>query len=307
MRNTFVSQLLNIALDNEKIMLLTGDLGFGVVEEFQNKLPNQFLNCGVAEQNMTAVASGLAMTGMIPFTYSIGNFPTLRCLEHIRNDVAYHKLSVKIVSIGAGFSYGQLGMSHHSTEDLSIMRSIPELSVYSPCSIDEVKMLVPDIITKDGPGYLRLDKSIGITGVDSQNYSFEKATSILEGNDITVLSTGAITSEVYNACKVLNKEDSISCDFLSVHSIKPIDKKNILKSINKTKKVITVEEHSIVGGLGSAVAEICSEECIELLKFKRIGLKDEFSSIVGDQNFLRKYYRLDSKSVYNEIKKLVKE
>tara|TARA_B100000900_G_scaffold406003_1_gene416390 strand:+ start:1328 stop:2248 length:921 start_codon:yes stop_codon:yes gene_type:complete len=305
MRNTFVDELLNIASHNNKIMLLTGDLGFGVMEKFQEQLPNQFLNCGVAEQNMTAIASGLAMSGMIPFTYSIGNFPTFRCLEHIRNDVAYHKLSVKIVSIGSGFSYGQLGMSHHATEDLSVMRSIPELSVYSPASKDEVKQITKNIIEKDGPAYLRLDKSVGITGINSQNFNFEKATSFMKGDEITVISIGAISEEVYDACNALKKE-SISCDFLSVHSLKPIDKESILKSIKKTKKVITIEEHSIIGGLGSTISEICSEECIELLKFKRMGLKDEFSSVVGDQDFLRKYYEIDSKSIYNEIIKLIK-
>jgi transketolase len=303
MRNAFVDRLLDLAREDSRIMLLTGDLGFGVLEKFSETIPEQFINCGVAEQNMTAVASGLALEGKIPFTYSIGNFPTLRCLEQIRNDIAYHDLPVKIVCIGGGFSYGQLGMSHHATEDLSIMRSIPGMSVYAPCSKEQAACLTSYIINKPGPCYFRLDKAEGSKRVELSNCIFEKVDLIEEGSDLTILATGSIIKEAESAYGMLTK-DSISCDLLAVHSIKPIDRVRIIESIKKTRRVITVEEHSINGGLGSIIAEICSDECLELTSFKRIGLNDVFSSIVGDQEFLREYYSIDAESIYTAARRL---
>ena len=283
-------------------MLLTGDLGFGVLEEFAEKLPDQYINCGVAEQNMTAVAAGLALEGKIPFTYSIGNFPTLRCLEHIRNDVAYHDLPVKIVCIGGGFSYGQLGMSHHATEDLSIMRSIPGMSIYVPCSENQVAHLAEHIVKKAGPSYLRIDKDVGSSSTMLDNEVFESATVLRKGSDLTIIATGGIVNEAEEAAKVLEKNDSISCDLLAIHSIKPIDKESIISSIKKTKRVITLEEHTIEGGLGSIVSELCCDACLELKAFKRIGLNNKFSSLVGDQNFLRSKYLMDADSICLEAR-----
>ena len=303
MRNSFINELFKIAITDNRVMLLTGDLGFGVLEEFAEKLPDQYINCGVAEQNMTAVAAGLALEGKIPFTYSIGNFPTLRCLEHIRNDVAYHDLPVKIVCIGGGFSYGQLGMSHHATEDLSIMRSIPGMSIYVPCSENQAAYIAEHVIKKSGPSYLRLDKDVGSTSTLLDNEEFESATVLRKGSDLTIMTTGGIVKEAEKAAKVLESNDSISCDVLAIHSIKPIDNESIINSIKKTKRVITLEEHTIEGGLGSIVSELCCDSCLELKAFKRIGLDNEFSSLVGNQDFLRAKYRMDADSIYLEARK----
>ena len=159
MRDTFIEQLTKIARNDPNVLLLTGDLGFGVFENFRKEYPKQFLNVGVAEQNMSMIAAGLALKGKRVFTYSIGNFPTLRCLEQIRNDICYHDLNVTIVSIGGGFSYGALGMSHHATEDLSIMRALPNITCVAPSSLEETKDATFQLYKKKGPSYLRLDKS----------------------------------------------------------------------------------------------------------------------------------------------------
>ena len=159
MRDAFISELLVQAKSNPEIILITGDLGFGVLDVFSETLPQQFINCGVAEQNMAAIAAGLALSGRKVFTYSIGNFPTLRCLEQIRNDICYHKLDVTIVSIGAGFSYGQLGMSHFATEDLAIMSALPNMSIIVPANSDETECLLRESISTNTPKFFRLDKS----------------------------------------------------------------------------------------------------------------------------------------------------
>ena len=161
MRDTFIAQLKQRAIEDPRIMLITGDLGFGVFDQYRKNCPNQFLNVGVAEQNMTMVATGMAMEGHVVFTYSIGNFSTLRCLEQIRNDACYHNADVKVVSIGGGFSYGALGISHHATEDLAIMRALPNMTVVSPCGLWETKMATDAIIDTQGTFFLRLDKSFG--------------------------------------------------------------------------------------------------------------------------------------------------
>jgi len=282
MRDTFISELIEQAKINSNIMLLTGDLGFGVFEEFEDLFPNQFLNVGVAEQNMTMVAAGLALQGKKVFTYSIGNFPTLRCLEQIRNDICYHDLNVTIVSIGGGFSYGQLGMSHHATEDLSIMRAMPNMIVTSPSSKKEVREITKFLCKTTSPSYLRLDKSN--VDIDNFNFSIKKSSILREGSTITLIGSGGVVEELIKASDILEK-DNISCRVLSMHTIKPLDTHSIDKAISETNGIITIEENNIVGGLGGAVSEYCLENMKIPQNFARIGLNDEFSSIVGDQKF----------------------
>jgi len=197
MRDTFISTLTREALKNPDIMLLTGDLGFGVFDEYRKNLPEQFLNVGIAEQNMTGIATGLALVGKTVFTYSIGNFPTLRCLEQIRNDSAYHNANVTIVAVGAGFSYGQLGMSHHATEDLGIMRSIPQVTVFSPSTLLEVEQVTIASLKIKGTCYIRLDKSFAdSTSFLQPNFIVGKPSLIRKGNDLTIVSTGGVLEEV---------------------------------------------------------------------------------------------------------------
>ncbi len=303
MRDTFIQELTKFAKQDSSIFLITGDLGFGVLEDFATQLPDQFLNAGVAEQNMTALAAGMALEGRKVFTYSIGNFPTLRCLEQIRNDICYHDLDVTIVSIGGGFSYGQLGMSHHATEDISILRAIPNLNVMVPSTLEEVRGSVEYIVSSNQPNYLRLDKSF--VDLDLQDpYIFGQASLIQDGTDATIICSGGILEEILICTNKLSEEDGINCRLLSMHTVKPLDKKAILKAYEETKGIITVEENNIIGGLGSAVAEVIQSANVKKKYFKMIGIQDTYSSIVGDQKFLRKEYGISSEHIYREIKKV---
>ena len=216
MRDTFIEELTKRALIDPNVFLITGDLGFGVLEEFGESFPDQFLNAGVAEQNMTAIAAGMAMEGRKVFTYSIGNFPTLRCLEQIRNDICYHDLDVTIVSIGGGFSYGQLGMSHHATEDISIMRALPNIEVIIPSSLDEVSGSFNHIIQNQGPKYLRLDKSTADFECKDQ-FTFGKASNVVQ-NEFDTDAAWTRTSDVRKKRNI--KDDKLGLDF--INKLKPV-------------------------------------------------------------------------------------
>ena len=232
MRNTFINELAKLAKQDPNVILITGDLGFGVFEEFEKLFPNQFLNAGVAEQNMSMLAAGMAMEGKKIYTYSIGNFPTLRCLEQIRNDICYHDLDVTIVCIGGGFSYGQLGMSHHATEDLSILRALPNMKVTAPGTLQEVRGLVQELYRLKGPSYLRLDKSDAKIDTYLKEIKFGKASLIKEGSDITLISSGGILEELISASDSL-KNIGIDCRILSMHTVKPLDNQSINKAIKE--------------------------------------------------------------------------
>ena len=303
MRDTFIDELTQQAKKDSSIFLITGDLGFGVLENFSQEYPDQFLNAGVAEQNMTSIAAGMALEGRKVFTYSIGNFPTLRCLEQIRNDICYHDLDVTIVTVGGGFSYGQLGMSHHATEDISILRAIPNLNVIVPSTLCEVRNTVKYITSASHSNYLRLDKSY-VESYDNLDYSFGKASMIQDGEDMTIITAGGILEEVLIANEMLKKEN-INCRILSMHTVKPIDKESILNACIETRGIVTVEENNILGGLGGAVAEVCQSAQININLFKIIGIQDTFSSIVVYQKYLRDRYEISSNNIFNEVKDLV--
>ena len=217
---------------------------------------------------MSMVAAGLALKGKKVFTYSIGNFPTLRCLEQIRNDICYHDLNVTIVSIGGGFSYGALGMSHHATEDLSIMRALPNITCVAPGSLDETKAATKELYKKQGPSYLRLDKS-SATYNQLEKFTLGKALKAREGDDVTLIASGGVLEEALRAAELL-EQSSISCRVLSMHTIKPIDKDSIIDAVEQTKGIITIEENNILGGLGGAVAEVCMEQNLRPLFFWKI-------------------------------------
>jgi transketolase len=309
MRDTFIRILTKLTTINENIILLTGDLGFGVLDDFSRRFPKNYLNVGVAEQNMTGIAAGLALEGRIVFTYSIANFPTLRCLEQIRNDICYHDLNVNIISIGGGFSYGQLGMSHHATEDLSIMRSLPNLLTIAPTGLWETKEATKAIINNKSASYLRLDKSAGDdlpNDDENSKYTIGKARLLRKGKDCTIIVAGGILEEVIEAVNFLEKKN-ISASIISMHTINPIDKDSIMRAYDQTNAIITVEEHALNGGLGSAVAECLFDAQLNNSnrKFLRIALENKFSSIVGDQKYLRKIYKMDSKSIYERILNLL--
>jgi transketolase len=301
MRTAFIETLTELAAEDSRIVLAVGDLGFGVVMDFAKRFPRQFLNVGVAEQNMTGVAAGMAMAGKIMFTYSIANFPTLRCLEQLRNDVCYHNANVVVVAVGGGFSYGALGMTHHATEDIAILRALPQMTVIAPGDPVETKAAVEAAAAGIGPVYLRLGRAgEPLVHQNPIDWRLGEALAVRAGDDVTLISTGAMLHTAVQAANALAAE-GVDVGVLSMHTVKPLDTEAILKAARRTRRIVTLEEHSLLGGLGSAVAEVLCEASIRNLRFQRIGLPSEFSKHIGSQEYLQKTYGLDVESVARHV------
>ena len=303
MRDSFITELKKQAENNEKIILITADLGFKIFDDFKQDLPNQFINVGVAEQNMTEVASGLALEGFKVFTYSIGNFSTLRCLEQIRNDICYHELDITVVSSGAGFSYGQLGISHFATEDLAIMSALPNMSVFVPADAWESTLITKYLIKTKGPKYLRIDKSEG-GSASKKDIRFEDGfREICKGQRIIIISIGGILEEAIKTKETLKKEN-YEISILSVFKMKDLNEKKLISIIRNFDHIITLEEHTLMGGLFSRISEICIDNKFMPKSIIRFGIPDAFPKVVGSQSYLRNYYGIDSKSLTQEILQL---
>lgn len=302
MRALFNKTLCELAEKDKRIHMVLADIGYGEIEPFRDAFPERYYNVGVAEQNMTGVACGIAMEGNIAVTYSIANFPTLRCLEQVRNDVCYHNANVKIVIIGGGVSYGPLGMSHHSTEDIAIMRALPNMVVEVPCDNYEAEAATKAMIEYNGPFYYRCgykgEKDIHSGPID---FKIGKANTVLEGSDITLMFAGPIGINVLNAAQLLKKE-GINCKVVSMHTIKPIDREAIIDAANNTGGIITIEEHNLSGGLGSAVSEVLCDENIMPKVFKRFALPDVNVSLIGHQEWIRDQYELSAEKIAKRIK-----
>ena len=303
MRDNFLHTLISLAENDKNIVLLTGDLGFGVFEKFESSFPGQYFNVGVAEQNMIGLATGLALEGKKVITYSIGNFGILRCLEQIRNDACYHDANITIIANGGGFSYGSLGMSHHTTEDLAILRALPNISVVAPCTANEAGEAITAMIMNGGTGYLRLDKTGAKDCFSNDSFVIGKSRRYKEGKDITLIATGSILGEA-NTASVELKKLGIEARVVGMHSIKPIDVEEIIDAASNTGGIVTIEEHNKDGGLGSAISEVCMDLGMIPGKFLRIGLENKYSSIVGSQQYLRSRYDMDSKAITHKVKKI---
>ena len=302
MRDTFVKTLVELAQQNHNIELITGDLGFEVLKPFWTLLPNQFINAGIAEQNMTSMAAGMALDGKIVFTYSIGNFPTLRCIEQIRNDCAYHNANVKIVCVGGGFAYGSLGMSHQATEDIAILRALPDVAVFAPGDAHETECITKAIAEYEGTCYLRLGRG-NAKNIHTSPLAFKigEAVRVQRGMRVAIFSTGAILEEVIKVRDELQK-NNIHPTVYTFPTIKPLDKETILKCANEHELIVVCEEHNILGGFGSAVAEVMAENHTAA-RLVRIGIEDEYCTRVGDQNYLRDQYGLSASKITKRILK----
>lgn len=295
MRTNFINQLIEEARRNEKIFLLVGDLGYHVIEPFAEEFPDRFLNVGIAEQNMAGIAAGLAMTGYNVYFYSIGNFPTVRCLEQIRNDIAYHQANVKVVSVGAGYAYGSLGATHQATEEIGALRVLPNMVVATPGDPLEARAITKISASYDGPMYIRLGKAGEKTvhSEDSIDLKIGDICSVItrEGNQTAVFACGNILDAALHQIN----EENLNYDLYSVPFVKPINKEQLI-NIVKTHPagLITIEEHQKSCGMGSAIVEILNdlyyEGNIEVYpKVKRIAIPDEFADVVGTQVFLREH------------------
>jgi transketolase len=292
MRTAFIEQLIIEARKNDKILLLVGDLGFSVVEPFEKEFPNRYINVGICEQNMAGIAGGLAMNGYIVYCYSIGNFPTLRCIEQIRNDIVYYKSNVRIVSVGAGYAYGSQGVSHHATEDIGMLRTLPDMVVCSPSDPEEAKMLTSLSVSYQGPMYIRLGKA-GETVFHSKqisNYSIGDLLPIKvsDNSKTVILASGSVLKYA---------EDGIShglnYDLYTIPVIKPINKEQLCAIAVRYEQIIVLEEHQKSCGVGSAVIEQLSDAYSEgsIKRFPKVlrkGINDIFYSVVGNQDYLCK-------------------
>lgn len=297
MRAAFIRTLINLARTDQSIFLLVGDVGYGLVEPFAEEFPDRFLNVGIAEQNMIGIATGLALCDKIVFAYSLANFPTLRCLEQIRNDVCYHNANVKIVSSGGGLVYGALSMTHHVTEDLAIMRALPNMTVVAPGDPVEAALATQATAQQAGPCYLRLSRTGDpVIHQATPNFQIGKAIRMRDGIDITLIATGGILYNTMKAAEELSRQ-GIQARVLSMHTVKPLDTDAVLTASQETGAIITIEEHNILGGLGGAVAEILMESGNSHILFRRLGINDSFCSKVGSQNYLRGMYGLSIQDI----------
>jgi transketolase len=286
MRNAFIRALTEVAAEDERIVFLTADLGFKLFDDFARRYPGRFFNVGVAEANMAGVATGLAMEGLRPFIYSIVPFATLRCYEQLRNDVAYHHADVKIVGVGGGYSYGHNGPTHHALEDIGALRLLPGMTVVCPGDPVETVAAVRALAKHRGPAYLRLGRA-GEPTVHPKEISLTlgQAIPMRDGADATLLSTGNMLQPALGAAELLAAR-GVSCAVVSMPTVKPLDAAAIERACRATRAVVAVEEHSLLGGFGGAVAEVVAELGLPV-RFRRLGAADRFSHTCGDQPFHR--------------------
>jgi transketolase len=284
MRKTFINTLLKEARKDERIFLITPDLGYSILEPFQQEFPDRFLNVGIAEQNAISVAAGLALNGKIPYVYSIIPFITSRCHEQVKLDCAYMNTNVRIVGVGAGYSYGAAGATHHSIEDIAIMRALPNMAIVAPGCPNEVEALVKYSTNHSGPMYIRLSKS-GEPQINKSKIEFSKISTLNDGKDFVIIATSNMLEEANNLLleyKIEGKNPML----LSAHTLKPFDNSQIIKLIDSGMSIITMAEHSIIGGLASIVSEIIAQSG-KGVRFLPIAIPDEFSHYVGGQKFIK--------------------
>ena len=300
-RESFGKALVELGKENENVVVLTADLaGATKTSLFEKEFPDRFINVGIAEQNMIGISAGLATTGKIPFASTFAMFAAGRAYDQIRNSVAYPKLNVKICGTHAGVTVGEDGATHQMLEDLSLMRSIPNMILLCPSDDVQTRWAIKEIAKVDGPVYIRLAR-VATPVIYNENQKFEigKMVQIGDGTDATVFATGVEVAEALKAKEELEKEN-INIRVVDVHTIKPIDKEMIIKCAKETKKIITIEDHSIIGGLGTAICEVLSEECPT--KVVRMGMQDRFGKS-GKAEQLLKYFKLDSEAIIEEIKR----
>lgn len=303
MRTAYLDTLYELARNDKRVYALISDNGAIVYDKYRRDLSEQYLNLGISEANMIGMAAGMASCGKIPFAYTIGAFLAYRAFEFIRNDVCLQNQNVKIVGTGAGEVYSALGPTHHSTEDLGGLRTLPNLTILCPASPLEVKKATLAAYQYEGPVYLRLgtNKELEIYKNDYE-FCIGKAVTLRDGGDITLISTGSILKDVQDVAEQL-KLEGIDVRVINVHTIKPIDKEAIIKAIDETGKLITVEDHNVIGGLGSAVAEVIAEYG-KNIQFKRLGLND-FSSGYGTYEEVKRDNGIGIEDIYKCIKKMV--
>ena len=299
MRNNFIQKLIEIASKDKRIVLLTADLGFSVLEDFARKFPDRFYNVGVSEQNMIGVATGLAESGFIPFTYTIAPFSLLRPYEFIRNGPILHNLPVRIIAIGAGFEYGNLGSTHHLIEDIAITRVFPNLSIYSPINAKNAESILEKSYLENNPIYYRIGKNKDSLSDNLNYFESDNFIQLSKGDEsVAVFGIGSIVEEILKCNNLTDKK-------ISSYAITKIDQKiaqELIPIIQKYKNIISVEAHYINGGIGSMIAEIIAENQLTA-KLYRLGVRELSDGIFGDAEFMYRKHKISDKDIFNLINK----
>lgn len=308
MRTAVIEKVYELMKADKNIYFLTGDLGYSVVEKIEKDFPSRFLNVGVAEQNLMGIAAGLALSGKKVAVYSIIPFATMRCFEQIRDDICYHNLNVKILGVGSGLSYGFLGSTHFALEDIGIMRCLPRMTIVSPVDSLEASLAIEQVFDYYGPIYVRIGKkNEPIILKKPHKFKIGKGVVLRKGNDIVIFSTGSLLKNVLEAAEKLEKDNQLAPMVINIHTLKPIDAKLILNSSRGKKLAVTVEEHNVIGALGSAVSEVLSRDYRLMPKVLFIGINDQFINYVGSQNHLRDKLGLSPATIANKIVSALKQ
>lgn len=304
-RQVICDTLMELAKEDKDIMVLTCDSrGSASMGAFASEFPEQFVEAGIAEQDSVGIAAGLATCGKKPYVASPACFLSMRSVEQIKVDVAYSKTNVKLIGISGGVSYGALGMTHHSLQDIAVIRAIPDIAVLLPADRFETKKMIEAFQKYNKPAYIRIGRNPVEDVYENENFEFEigKANTLHEGNDITIIATGETVKAALDASKELEAK-RISCRVLSMHTIKPLDNEAIIKAAKETKGIITIEEHSIYGGLGAAVSEVVCQ--MAPTKMKILGIADE-APITGNTKEVFNYYGLTAENLVKVSEEILK-
>jgi transketolase len=301
MRNAFADEVAKLAENDSRVVLLSGDIGNKLFDPVKLVDDSRFYNCGIAEGNMMGVAAGMALSGLRPIVYTITPFTTTRCFEQIRVDVCYHKAPVIIVGTGSGLSYAELGPTHHSLEDMAILRTLPGMRVVAPCDANELRSVLREALNENAPTYIRIGKK-GETTIfpEPPELKIGKSTVVKQGQDIALICSGTLMGEVMLAAQKLS-DVGISAEVVSMHSVKPLDQDYLLSAQSRFKLIASIEEHGLIGGLGGAIAEWRSQGN-HAIKHVMIGTPDEFMHEVGTQDYARDKYSLTNKAIVARVK-----
>ena len=289
-----------------RIVAVTADLAKSTkIGVFGEKFPERFFNVGIAEQNLFGVAAGLAKSGLIPFASTMAAFASMRAAEQVRTDICYQNLPVKIIATHSGVAFGQAGTTHHCHEDLAIMRAFPNLTVIAPADGIETANAVRAAMDIDGPVYIRIGRGFEPTYYENEDYGFQagKAVTLKEGSDITIICCGITVLQSMEAARLLEEQDGLSVRVVNMHTLKPLDEETIMKAVTETRRIITIEEHSIIGGLGGAVADVIARSG-KGCAFTKVGIPDCFSE-VGYPEDLYAHYRLDSNGIIDGVREMM--
>jgi transketolase len=307
MRNAFASEIKTLADQDERIVLLSGDIGNRLFDEYRAHFSKRFLNCGVAEANMMSVAAGTALCGLRPVIYTITPFVTTRCLEQIRVDVCYQNLPVIIVGVGGGLSYASLNATHHSCEDIAFLRVLPNMTVICPGDAIEVKLALRAAVQQEGPVYIRLGKKgEPIVHKKIPEFVIGKGIIVRAGKEICLLSTGNMLPITVQVAEELGKR-GVSAQVASFHTVKPLDEGLLSEVFSSFKAIVTIEEHSVLGGLGGSVAEWLSDHPNSKARLLRVGSSDTFLYKAGEQDYAREYFGLNTEAIVDKTIQFLKE